>query len=73
MILLIIFKVVSTPDLQIIDYAVGLPGSQHDATAFSDTHIAKDHNILLDNEEFYGVILPTLCISGVKHLIKSKS
>lgn len=52
MILLIIFKVVSTPDLQIIDYAVGLPGSQHDATAFSDTRIAKDHNILLDNEEF---------------------
>ena len=30
-----IFKIVSTPDLQIIDYAVGLPGSQHDATAFS--------------------------------------
>ena len=26
----------STPNLQIIDYAVGLPGSQHDATAFAD-------------------------------------
>jgi len=43
---------VSTPDLQIIDYAIGLPGSQHDATAFADTRISKEHNVLLQDEEF---------------------
>ncbi|KAJ8092390.1 hypothetical protein PM082_023845 [Marasmius tenuissimus] len=26
-------KLVSTPDLQIVDYSIGLPGSQHDSTA----------------------------------------
>ena len=42
----------STPNLQIIDYAVGLPGSQHDATAFADTHISKEHECLLLDGEF---------------------
>jgi hypothetical protein len=43
---------VSTPDLRITDYSVGLPGSQHDATAFSETRVCKEHNVLLDEEEW---------------------
>ncbi|KAG2738854.1 hypothetical protein P692DRAFT_201903961 [Suillus brevipes Sb2] len=45
-------QIVSTPDLRIIDYSVGLPGSQHDATAFSETRVCKEHNVLLDEEEW---------------------
>ena len=32
-------QIVSTPDLWIIDYSTGLPGSQHDATAWEETHV----------------------------------
>ncbi|KIP12161.1 hypothetical protein PHLGIDRAFT_57966, partial [Phlebiopsis gigantea 11061_1 CR5-6] len=45
-------QLVSTPDLRIIDYSVGLPGSQHDATAWADTRIFQEHNSLLAENEW---------------------
>ena len=47
-----LLQIVSTPDLRIIDYSVGLPGSQHDATAWQETHIAQDHARLLAEGEW---------------------
>ncbi|KAJ8090774.1 hypothetical protein PM082_024955 [Marasmius tenuissimus] len=35
-------QLVSTPDLRIVDYSIGLPGSQHDSTAWSMTDIAQN-------------------------------
>jgi DDE superfamily endonuclease len=34
-------------NLCIVDYALGLPGSVHDAYAFQKTHIAREHDTLL--------------------------
>ncbi|KAI5836562.1 uncharacterized protein SCHCODRAFT_02559024, partial [Schizophyllum commune H4-8] len=45
-------QLVSTPDCMIIDYAIGLPGSQHDATAWEQTRIANQHEVLLREEEW---------------------
>jgi hypothetical protein len=45
-------KLISTPDLQIIDYGVGLPGSQHDATAWQETRVPQQHDILLQPNEW---------------------
>ncbi|ESK80867.1 hypothetical protein Moror_9164 [Moniliophthora roreri MCA 2997] len=45
-------QLVNTPDLRIIDFAVGLPGSQHDATAWQETHIYQEHKELLEKREF---------------------
>jgi hypothetical protein len=45
-------KIVSTPDLRIVDYSVGLPGSQHDATAFAETRIYKEREVLLGEDEW---------------------
>ena len=45
-------KIVSTPDLRIVDYSVGLPGSQHDATAFAATRVYKEHEVLLGEDEW---------------------
>src|SRR5882724_12230611 len=39
---------ISTPDLHIINYGVGLPGSQHDAMEWKETCIPKEHDRLLD-------------------------
>ncbi|KIJ15708.1 hypothetical protein PAXINDRAFT_40999, partial [Paxillus involutus ATCC 200175] len=36
----------------IINYSVGLPGSQHDSTAFAETHILKEHQMLLSSDEW---------------------
>ncbi|KIK92400.1 hypothetical protein PAXRUDRAFT_793290 [Paxillus rubicundulus Ve08.2h10] len=44
-------QIVSTPDLCIIDYSVGLPGSQHDSTALVETFISKEHLVLLGDDE----------------------
>ncbi|KAF8590107.1 hypothetical protein K439DRAFT_1331371, partial [Ramaria rubella] len=41
-----------TPDLRIIDYGVGLPGSQHDATAWKATQVPQEHNTLLGPDEW---------------------
>lgn len=62
----------STPDLCIIDYSVGLPGSQHDATAFSETRVCKEHNVLLDEEEWILLIRHTHFILGARLHIKSE-
>ncbi|THU80473.1 hypothetical protein K435DRAFT_695627, partial [Dendrothele bispora CBS 962.96] len=43
---------VTTPDLRIVDFAVGLPGSQHDASAWEETHLFKEHDKLLGKDEF---------------------
>ncbi|KAF9479155.1 hypothetical protein BDN70DRAFT_895188 [Pholiota conissans] len=45
-------QLISTPDLRIIDYGVGLPGSQHDATAWNKTRLPHEHQELLSGEEF---------------------
>ncbi|KAF8547545.1 hypothetical protein OG21DRAFT_1570869 [Imleria badia] len=44
-------QIVPTPDLRIVDYSVGLPGSQHDATAFAETRIYKENEVLLGEDE----------------------
>ncbi|KAF8579997.1 hypothetical protein K439DRAFT_1358302, partial [Ramaria rubella] len=43
---------ISTPDLRIIDYGVGLPGSQHDATAWKETQVPREHETLLGRDEW---------------------
>ncbi|KIK92117.1 hypothetical protein PAXRUDRAFT_794583, partial [Paxillus rubicundulus Ve08.2h10] len=45
-------NIISTPDIWIIDYSVGLPGSQHDSTAFTETHISQEHHTLLAPDEW---------------------
>ncbi|KAF8800291.1 hypothetical protein BYT27DRAFT_7227564 [Phlegmacium glaucopus] len=43
---------VSMPNCDIIDYSIGLPGSQHDATAWEETQTCQQHNQLLANDEW---------------------
>ncbi|THU76989.1 hypothetical protein K435DRAFT_878449 [Dendrothele bispora CBS 962.96] len=45
-------QLVTTPDLRIVDFAVGLPGSQHDASAWEETHLFKEHDKLLGKDDF---------------------
>jgi len=45
-------KIVSLPDLQIIDFAYGHTGSTHDATAWEQTQLAKEHDALLAGGEW---------------------
>src|SRR5205085_2805780 len=45
-------QLLSTPDLQILDYGVGLPGSQHDATAWAETRLPQEHERLLQDGEW---------------------
>ncbi|KAF8592792.1 hypothetical protein K439DRAFT_1324381, partial [Ramaria rubella] len=45
-------QLISTPDLRIIDYGVGMPGSQHDATAWLHTRIPQEHDTLLSPREW---------------------
>jgi hypothetical protein len=45
-------QLVSTPDLQIIDYGIGLPGSQHDASAWLETRVPQQHDVLLEPDEW---------------------
>lgn len=47
-----LMQIISTPDLRIIDYGVGLPGSQHDATAWVETRIPNEHERLLGQNEW---------------------
>jgi hypothetical protein len=42
--LIIIWQLVTLPNLQIIDYVLGPPGSMHDATAFCESRVAKEHD-----------------------------
>ncbi|KAF8579788.1 hypothetical protein K439DRAFT_1620305 [Ramaria rubella] len=44
-------QLISTPNLRIVDYGVGLPGSQHDATAWKGTRIPQEHEHLLGRDE----------------------
>ncbi|KIJ29464.1 hypothetical protein M422DRAFT_188421 [Sphaerobolus stellatus SS14] len=45
-------QVISLPNLRIIDYGVGLPGSQHDAAAWKETRIPQAYNELLGPDEW---------------------
>ncbi|KAF7366258.1 DDE Tnp4 domain-containing protein [Mycena sanguinolenta] len=45
-------QIINTPDLRIVDYGVGLPGSQHDASAWKKTRIPREHETLLPNDEW---------------------
>jgi len=45
-------KIVSLPDLQIIDFSYGHTGSTHDATAWEQTQLAKEHETLLAEGEW---------------------
>jgi len=45
-------EIVSLPDLQIIDFAYGHTGSTHDATAWEQTRLAKEHGTLLGEGEW---------------------
>ena len=47
-----ILQLISTPNLCIVDYGVGLPGSQHDSTAWQKTHLPQEHASLLPNGEW---------------------
>ena len=40
----------STPDCHIIDFCIGLPGSQHDASAWQETLTVQQHDKLLEKE-----------------------
>ncbi|KAF8573748.1 hypothetical protein K439DRAFT_1649937 [Ramaria rubella] len=48
-------QLISTPNLRIIDYGVGLPSSQHDATAWKGTWIPHEHDRLLGGDEWVWV------------------
>jgi len=45
-------QIINTPDLRIIDYSVGFIGSTPDATAWKNTRLAKDHESLLEHDEW---------------------
>ena len=40
------------PNLLIVDYGVGLPGSQHDATAWAATRLPQEHEDLFEEGEW---------------------
>ena len=53
LILIILYiKVVSLPNLQIIDFSYGHTGSTHDATVWQETYIAQNHHDILEEGEF---------------------
>ncbi|KDR81304.1 hypothetical protein GALMADRAFT_60427 [Galerina marginata CBS 339.88] len=45
-------QLVSMPNCDIVDYSVGLPGSQHDASAWEETRTYQQHEQLLANDEW---------------------
>ncbi|KAF7372357.1 DDE Tnp4 domain-containing protein [Mycena venus] len=45
-------RIINTPNLHIVDYGVGLPRSQHDASAWKKTRIPQEHKRLLPNSEW---------------------
>ena len=48
-------QIVLLPNLQIIDFAYGHTGSMHDATAWEQTRLAKEHKTLLAEGEWVWV------------------
>jgi len=45
-------QIVSLPNLKIIDFAYGHTGSTHDATAWTQTRLAKEHSVILEDGEW---------------------
>ena len=68
-----ILQVINMPNLRIIDYGVGLPGSQHDATVWQHTHLPQEHQQLLKEDEFVWADLAypvqTWCQAPYKELV----
>ncbi|TFK61840.1 hypothetical protein BDN72DRAFT_933980 [Pluteus cervinus] len=46
------FQVVSLPNLRIIDYSFGYPGSRHDSVAWKATQLYLEHETLLEDDEW---------------------
>ena len=46
------FQIVSLPNLRIVDFGYGHTGSAHDATAWDETHLAREHATILEGDEF---------------------
>lgn len=46
------WQVVSMPNLQIVDFGFGFTGSTHDATAWLETGLAKEHKTILEPGKF---------------------
>ena len=42
----------SLPNLQIVDVSYGHTGSAHDSTAWVETHLAREHDTILEENEF---------------------
>ena len=45
-------KIVSLPNLRIIDFSYGHTGSTHDATAWETTRLAQEHSTLMGDGEW---------------------
>lgn len=43
---------VSLPNLRIVDFSYGHTGSTHDSTAWEGTHVAQDHESILEDGEW---------------------
>ncbi|THU87913.1 hypothetical protein K435DRAFT_680825 [Dendrothele bispora CBS 962.96] len=65
-------QLVTTPDLRIVDFATGLPGSQHDAAAREETCTFKEHEQLLEEDEFIWADSACPLRNCVNVLIKSE-
>lgn len=50
-----LIQIVSTPDLQIIHFPYGHTGSMHNATAWAQTRLTREHNTLLTEGEWVWV------------------
>ncbi|KIM76160.1 hypothetical protein PILCRDRAFT_78031, partial [Piloderma croceum F 1598] len=66
-------QLVSMPNLLIVDYCVSLPGSQHDATAWTETCIPQEHEHLLKEGEWVwgdlAYLLQTWCQAPYKKYV----
>ena len=49
---LLIHWVVLLPNLKIVDFSYSHTGSAHDSTAWVETHLAREHDTILEENEF---------------------
>ncbi|EIN04729.1 hypothetical protein PUNSTDRAFT_24189, partial [Punctularia strigosozonata HHB-11173 SS5] len=45
-------QVISLPNLQIIDFGYGFTGSTHDSTAWKETRVYREHEMILEGQEW---------------------
>lgn len=48
----LLIQVVSLPNLHIIDYGYGFPGSTHDSSAWTKTKVYENHDNIFEQGEF---------------------